>query len=244
MWSYLADLRASGGCFHEHYNPFYDPVKHNGPLLPPAAALAPTLWPQFYLRWTCPSESQGGDLESQWHAMNKKFAGATKAKDTAEWKAKDMKMKMESMKQDLQRERQTSSNALAMAQSAQRENAAIRKAIESIGCTVKLSASEDHLDKSELLSYSIRRSTYTYASGRAQDESADISVSISAIEDGLVSEIPGDHFCESLCPFRTREGCRWPDAPCAQLGSQFVGIKANFDAFNRLSIQDSYFGPE
>jgi myotubularin-related protein 1/2 len=173
------------------------------------------------------------------------FSWNGQAKDTAEWKAKTMKMKMESMKQDLQRERQASSNALAMAQSAQRENAAIRKAIESIGCTVKLSASEDHLDKSELLSYSIRRSTYTYASGRAQqDESADISVSISAIEDSLVSEIPGDHFCESLCPFRTREGCRWPDAPCAQLGSQFVGIKANFDAFNRLSIQDSYFGPE
>jgi hypothetical protein len=78
MWSYLANLRASGGSFHEHYNPFYDPVKHNGALLPPAAALAPTLWPQFYLRWTCPIESQGGDLESQWHAMNKKYADAMK----------------------------------------------------------------------------------------------------------------------------------------------------------------------
>lgn len=78
MWSYLADLRAAGGSFHEHYNPFYDPVKHNSALLPPAAALAPTLWPQFYLRWTCPIESQGGDLESQWHAMNKKYAEAMK----------------------------------------------------------------------------------------------------------------------------------------------------------------------
>jgi hypothetical protein len=78
MWSYLANLRASGGNFHEHYNPFYDPIKHNGALLPPAAALAPTLWPQFYLRWTCPIESQGGDLESQWHAMSKKYADAMK----------------------------------------------------------------------------------------------------------------------------------------------------------------------
>ncbi|KAK3124099.1 hypothetical protein QOZ80_8AG0640420 [Eleusine coracana subsp. coracana] len=243
MWSYLADLRASDGSFHEHYNPFYDPVKHNGPILPPAAALAPTLWPQFYLRWTCPSESQGGDLESQWHAMNKKYAEAMKAKDIAEWRAKDTKMKMESMKQDLQRERHANSKALAMAQSAQRENAAIRKAIESIGCTIKFSTSEGQVDKHELLSYSIRRDTE--ASGRAQqDENADISVSISAIEDSLISETPGDHFCESLCPFRTREGCRWPDAPCAQLGSQFVGLKANFDAFDRLSIQDSYFGPE
>ena len=38
-------------------------------------------------------------------------------------------------------------------------------------------------------------------------------------------------------------GCRWPDAGCAQLGSQFVGLKANFD-FDRLSIYDSYFQSE
>ncbi|KAL6660970.1 hypothetical protein ACP70R_000354 [Stipagrostis hirtigluma subsp. patula] len=241
MWSYLADLRASGGSFHEHYNPFYDPVKHNGPLVPPAAALAPTLWPQFYLRWTCPSESQGGDLESQWHAMTRKYDEAMKAKDIAEWRAKDIKTKMESMKEDLQRERRASRTTLAMAQNAQRENAAIKKAIESIGCTIKFSVDENQVDKTEVLSYSVRREPDARSQ---QDENADISVSISAIEDSLVSETPGDHFCESLCPFRTREGCRWPDAPCAQLGSQFVGLKANFDAFDRLSIQDCYFGPE
>ena len=144
------------------------------------------------------------------------------------------------MKQDLQREKHASSTALATAQSAQRENAAIKKAIESIGCTIKFSTSEDE-DRTEVLSCSLRRG----ADGRAQqDENGDFSVSISAIEDSLVSDAPGDHFCEALCPLRTREGCRWPDAPCAQLGSQFVGLKANFDAFDRLSIQDCYFGPE
>ncbi|PWZ53240.1 Phosphatidylinositol-3-phosphatase myotubularin-1 [Zea mays] len=237
MWSHLANLRASGGSFHEHYNPFYDPVNHNGALLPPAAALAPTLWPQFFLRWTCPIESQGGDLESQWHAMNKKYADTMKAKDIAEWRAKDIKLKLESMKQDLQREKRINSTALAAARSAQRENAAIKKAIESIGCTIKFSTSENE-DRTEVLSCSLGRGT----DGRAQqDENGDFSV---AIEDSLVSDAPADHFCESLCPFRTREGCRWPDAPCAQLGSQFVGLKANFDAFDRLSIHDCYFGPE
>jgi hypothetical protein len=48
--AYLADLGASEGSSHVHYNPFYDPLKHDGPLLPPAAALAPTLWPRFHLR--------------------------------------------------------------------------------------------------------------------------------------------------------------------------------------------------
>lgn len=62
---YLDDMRASGGSSHVHYNLFYDPAKREGPLLPPAAALAPTLWPQFHLRWSCPSEAQTGEVEAQ-----------------------------------------------------------------------------------------------------------------------------------------------------------------------------------
>ena len=78
MWTYLADLRASGGSFHEHINPFYDRERYWLPLVPPAAALAPTLWPQFYLRWTCPPESQGGGLESHGHSMRKKYEASVK----------------------------------------------------------------------------------------------------------------------------------------------------------------------
>lgn len=74
MWVYLSDLRSSEGCYHVHCNLFYDPAKHDGPLLPPAAALAPTLWPQFHLRWACPSEAQAGELESQCRGMAKKFS--------------------------------------------------------------------------------------------------------------------------------------------------------------------------
>uniref|UniRef100_A0A0E0LXW4 Myotubularin phosphatase domain-containing protein n=1 Tax=Oryza punctata TaxID=4537 RepID=A0A0E0LXW4_ORYPU len=241
MWMYLADLRASGGSFHKHRNPFYDPLKHNGPLVPPAAALAPTLWPQFYLRWTCPIESQGGDLESQLHAMNKKYTEAMKAKDATESRAKDIKMKMESMQLELQREKRASSSALAMAQRAQRESVAIRKAVRSLGCTVNFATNESYVEKTEGLTYSFRRDTDAESQ---HDKNSDFSVSITAIEDSLVSETPSNHICESLCPFRTREGCRWPDEACAQLGSQFVGLKANFDAFDRLSVQDSYFGSE
>lgn len=57
-----------------HYNLFYDPMKHDRPLLPPAAALAPTLWPQFHLRWACPSEAQAGELEAQCRTMAFKFS--------------------------------------------------------------------------------------------------------------------------------------------------------------------------
>lgn len=74
LWTYLADLRYSEGSSHAHYNPFYDAQKHSGPLLPPAAALAPTLWPQFQLRWACPSEAQTGEVESLCRNMSIKFS--------------------------------------------------------------------------------------------------------------------------------------------------------------------------
>lgn len=73
MWLYLSDLRTTEGSSHPHYNLFYDPVKFDGALLPPAAALAPTLWPQFHLRWACPSEAKSGELELQCRNMAKKF---------------------------------------------------------------------------------------------------------------------------------------------------------------------------
>lgn len=74
LWVYLADLRTSSGGSHVHYNPFYDPLKHSGPLLPPAAALAPTLWPQFHLRWACPEEAQAGEIEAQCRKIVMKYA--------------------------------------------------------------------------------------------------------------------------------------------------------------------------
>ncbi|KAK3228418.1 hypothetical protein Dsin_000299 [Dipteronia sinensis] len=64
LWAYLADLRSSEGRSHAHYNFFYDPLKHDGPVLPPASALVPTLWPQFRLRWACPTEAQDGEVEA------------------------------------------------------------------------------------------------------------------------------------------------------------------------------------
>lgn len=169
------------------------------------------------------------------------FSCNGQAKDTAESRVKDIKTKMESMQLELQREKRASSSALAMAQRAQRESVAIRKAVRSLGCTVNFGTNESQVEKTEGLTYSFRRDTDFESQ---HEKSSDFSISITAIEDSLVSETPSNHICESLCPFRTREGCRWPDAACAQLGSQFVGLKANFDAFDRLSVQDSYFGSE
>ena len=70
----MADLRATEGSSHVHYNLFYDPLKYDGPIFPPAAALAPTLWPQFHLRWSCPTEAQAAEVETECRKMALKFS--------------------------------------------------------------------------------------------------------------------------------------------------------------------------
>ncbi|KAH9768810.1 phosphatidylinositol-3-phosphatase myotubularin-1 [Citrus sinensis] len=221
LWAYLADLRSSAGSSHVHYNLFYDPLKHNGPLLPPAAALAPTLWPQFHLRWACPTEAQTGELEEQCRDMAIKFSELKKAKELAEKKAKETMIAMESQTAELRKEKQLRSKAVNVASRASKESEAINRAVQSLGCKVQFSSSGDCTVDFE-----------------------DFSVSVTVMDD-VVSSNPIGRVCEALCPLRTGDGgCRWPDAGCAQLGSQFVGLKANFDAFDRLSIYDSYFQSE
>ncbi|KAL2562662.1 hypothetical protein AAZX31_20G175900 [Glycine max] len=261
LWVYLADLRTSSGGSHVHYNPFYDPLKHSGPLLPPAAALAPTLWPQFHLRWACPEEAQAGEIEAQCRKIVMKYAEMQKAKEMAERKAKEVTNSMESLNAELRREKQLNSSAMNMAKSMSKENMAIKRAIQSMGCKVHVSGSSgecivDIESNPDILCCSSRKES----NSNVRDDKKDMSVSvvITAGDDddgnnaiGRVCETLcpfrfGDgRVCETLCPFRFGDGgCRWPNGGCAQLGSQYVGLKANFDAFDKLSIDDSYFKSE
>ncbi|KAJ4805511.1 Myotubularin [Rhynchospora pubera] len=235
IWIYLSDLRAIGGRSHEHFNLFYDPSRHEGPILPPAAALAPTIWPQFHLRWACPSEAHASEFESMWRTMNKKYSETSKAKELAESKAKDLESKTESLSEELRKEKQKSSSALATVNRVRRENLAIKRAVQSLGCRVNLSTNQSHTSSDLMAS--------TYSDDPSDRSPHDLSVSISAIEDaGVVSGgNPLSRVCESMCPFRTKDGCKWPNEQCAQLGSQFVGLKADFGAFENLSIDDQYF---
>ncbi|KAH9704334.1 hypothetical protein KPL70_011414 [Citrus sinensis] len=122
LWAYLADLRSSAGSSHVHYNLFYDPLKQHGPLLPPAAALAPTLWPQFHLHWACPTEAQTGELEAQYRDMAIKFSELNKAKELAAKKAKETMIAIESQTAELREEKQLRSKAVNVANRASKEN--------------------------------------------------------------------------------------------------------------------------
>ncbi|XP_057789397.1 phosphatidylinositol-3-phosphatase myotubularin-1 [Salvia miltiorrhiza] len=248
LWVYLADLRASDR-FSDHYNHFYDASKFQGPLLPPAAALAPTLWPQFHLRWACPSEAQAGEIEAHCRNMAEKISELQKAKDLAEAKLKETTTAVESLTDELRNEKLSSSSARDWARSANKENVAIKRAIQSLGCKVQFSEDSDCIVSIENIGTEIpQKSLFSIADMQSSlymrsDEKPDSPVYVARDEDEEDdSTNPINRVCESLCPLRTRDGgCRWPDAGCAQFGSQFVGLKANFDAFDRLSIYDSYF---
>ncbi|KAL4182423.1 hypothetical protein AMTRI_Chr11g149940 [Amborella trichopoda] len=248
LWTYLADLRATDGGYH-HFNLFYDPEKHDGALLPPAAALAPTLSPQFHLRWACPSEVLGGDLEAQCRALAQKFEDMQKAKESVEERAKSVTTSMESLSKELMREKHFRTTAENLAAKAYKENVAIKRAIQSLGCKIQFSSCGDQaLDKGNVhqgtRQFSTRGSNIGRELGRGerQEEKTDLSVSISVeSENDDTSANLLRKTCDSMCPFRSDGVCKWPDAGCAQFGSQFLGLKANFDAFDQLSIYDCYF---
>lgn len=147
---------------------------------------------------------------------------------------------MESLSAELLRERRLSWSARESANRATKEYAALTRAVQSLGCKVNFTTSDMEDDS--------RTSSLENTNPRRRDRhgnNSDVSVSISLMSEENRSGNPTERVCEALCPLRTREGvCRWPEAGCAHLGSQFVGLKANFDAFDRLCIHDSYFPSE
>lgn len=153
---------------------------------------------------------------------------------------------MEAVKAEIRNEKQASSSAMILARKATRENDIIKRAIQSLGCRIHVSENNDCTINIENNLINLPERITSSPSTRENDEKPDMSISVTLTPDNDdVIANPILRVCENLCPQRTREGgCKWPDAGCAQLESQFVGLRANYDAFDRLSIYDSYFQPE
>lgn len=158
---------------------------------------------------------------------------------------------METISAELQNEKLLRSSATSLTHRISKENEAMRRAVQSLGCKVHFSSSGDcTVDIESGLIHAPQKFSYPpsrrESDGNLQhDVTSDVSVSLTVVADDVLPNGPIDRVCETLCPLRTRDGgCRWPDAGCAHLGSQFVGMKANFDAFDRLSIYDGYFQPK
>jgi myotubularin-related protein 1/2 len=155
---------------------------------------------------------------------------------------------MESLSAELQNEKRLSSSAMALAKRASKESAAIKRAIQSLGCKVHFAGGGDTTVDIETNPMGITQESVFSHSKRESDGivqhqyNSDLSISISAVADDVVSNNPLDRVCGAICPSRARDGgCRWPEAGCAQLCSQFIGVKANYDAIDSLSIYETYF---
>ncbi|KAJ0489317.1 putative phosphoric monoester hydrolase [Helianthus annuus] len=179
-----------------------------------------------------------------------KISELQKAKDAAERKARETIATMEAVKAEIRSEKQVSSSAMNLARKISRENNIIKRAIQSLGCRIHVSGNDDcTINIESNLPDRITSTCETGGSLDLYDEKMDVPISVTLTHDnGDNDDVPGNpilRVCENLCPQRTVDGgCKWPDAGCAQLESQFVGLRANYDAFDRLSIYDSYFQPE
>ncbi|XP_042027720.1 phosphatidylinositol-3-phosphatase myotubularin-2-like [Salvia splendens] len=181
--------------------------------------------------------------------MAEKISELQKEKDIAEAKLRETTSTVASLTDELRNEKLNSSSVRDWARSAKKENVAIKRAIQSLGCKVQFSEDGDCIVGIENIAAEIpQKSLFSIEDMQSSlymqsDEKPDSLVYVTREEDEDGDSInPINQVCESLCPLRTREGgCRWPEAGCAQFGSQFVGMKENFDAFDRLSIYDSYF---
>lgn len=154
---------------------------------------------------------------------------------------------MESLSAELRNEKQLSSSAMALAKRASKETAAIKRAIQSLGCKVHFASGGDTTADIETIPVKTSQKSMFSPSTRESvgivrhEDKSDLSVSIS-VEADDVSNNPFGRVCDTLCPLRTRDGgCRWPDAGCAQLASQFIGVKADYEALDSLSIYEGYF---
>lgn len=158
---------------------------------------------------------------------------------------------MESLSAELRSEKQLSISARNMTKRTSKENVAIKRAIQSLGCKFHFSDNGDCIfDIENNLAGAapaiMYPSTKKDSDSTLHDDKRDLSVSATVTADDDFDDDANNAFvrvCEALCQCHSRNGCcKWPNAAgCAQLSSQLVGVKANFDAFDQLSIDDSYF---
>lgn len=166
--------------------------------------------------------------------LSANFLGLEQEKEEAERKVGELSSAVESLSEELVSEKNISRAARESAKRATKELAVVSRAVQSLGCKVNFTRNGDCTVEVE---DGPQKCSHPVAQKQSENNTTDVSEPITSVTEQNV--------CEALCPLRTREGsCRWPDAGCAQIRSQFAGFTANYEAFDKLSIYDSYFTAE
>ena len=153
------------------------------------------------------------------------------------------------MSDELRAEKQASSSSISSSLRLEKENIAIKRALRAMGCRVRFSDSDTVLalsssdeDEDSVSSMMIPKKKVEIpnkSNGKSALEDLAVSVSVMSEEDLPVDLLR--RTCGDECDLENEEGCKWPTNGCARVGSAFMGLKANFDALEHLSILDRYF---
>jgi myotubularin-related protein 1/2 len=266
VWAYLKHVREPRGKEHKHCNLLYNSSQNPDVLLPPAAASAPSLWRQYFLRWSCPSLentggnllvgwAHGGDLESATHGLAETFSSVRVAKDRAEERVQELLAEKNALLEQLREEKEGRIQAMASAMRRRRETAALKQMIEAVGCKIRINnLAPLSLDASDDDSSPDGRGDRAQASStiaalaeddNSSEEPGQLSVSVSIQPDmDATTDVYRRPDYNSSCRLRPGESCRWPQTGCARIGSAFIGLRADFAALERLAILESYFDSE
>lgn len=168
-----------------------------------------------------------------------------KAKDRAETKVRELTSRLKLINDELRAEKQASLSVVGASARLQKENVAIKRALQAIGCKVRFSDSDTVLGASssedeESTGNQEEKSSITNA-GLPVANLEDLAVSVSVAPDSDLSADLLRMSCGDTCDSENEEGCKWPANGCARMGSAFLGLRANFGALEHLSINDSYF---
>eukprot|EP00850_Spirogloea_muscicola_P000602 SM000002S05682 [mRNA] locus=s2:1511167:1515854:- [translate_table: standard] len=242
MWQGLSRKRAGRGrdaqSPHPHVNVLYDPNVHRDVLLPPVAALAPLLWPQFYLRWALPVEFGAqpvlpyGPLSSTSDLLCQRMLSTEAAKRTMEERCRELEASASTLRERLERECLAHEATKVVSARAQQECASLQRGLQALGGHCQLPSGAlskvGEADKDE-------RRLDMWKDADFPEEFA-VSVSLTA---------EADRCRGASC---RRASCRQGRACRHKVGSggnsSLSGIRADFKAFDQLSIVDSYFGPD
>lgn len=163
------------------------------------------------------------------------------------------------LEEQLRDEQEGRLSAMATAMRGRRETAALKQVIEAVGCKIRINNLAPHpSDASDEGNLDLtggrgdnrgQTSSMTGCIVKEDDvEKRQLSVSLSMHSDmdgsADIPRRPCGAEYNSTCRLRPGESCRWPQTGCARIGSAFIGLRADFDAFERLAILESYFDSE
>lgn len=265
IWDHLANERCPSGSLHHHVNIFYMPKETTSALLPPAAALAPVLTPELYLRWSCPPSakmSQGGILPRWWddsclaqRELQRQVASVLSLQQAlalSEQRAKCLEAEKEKLREDLENERRDKEASQQQAAQIESEKDNLWKALEAMGATCHLyparPTNPDGASTHPPPSCSRPGSLHSGCYGQSDF----LGGSSSQVPDPLAVSLslpPDEDFCSSkvckTCSKSPNVQSRkrgWMPGSCKRGSSSFQGLQVNFDALSQLSIKESYFG--